>query len=304
MCQSTQSPSDLATLEKFNPFEFLNDTFGIHNDVSVPIVISLLVFIVGGVAGLIFNSIKNYLSRRRQRISFRNVINEVKLSSKRNSKNILLFYPTLNERHTDTWKLIYSRISYLEVASKLDYSLIYNSFSSLFIFRTSKNIRAKSLNKIWAVLGNLKFIESLVEENYKTFITEFNLHENKYGEYLEELRKHHDNQIQNTQGKTFPKPIADYFMAQDKIWVDWQKEINPTFYQVSYTKLVKPLLDINRSSQNIPYILEQNNILLPATYEYNEIVSKLKNYREVFLNHFHNYKNAGRIIDKCLEFIS
>ena len=47
--------------------EFLNKTFDIKNDVSVPILISLIVFITGGLSTIIFRSITKYFANLRLR---------------------------------------------------------------------------------------------------------------------------------------------------------------------------------------------------------------------------------------------
>jgi len=50
--------------------DWINNTFGIKNDVSIPILISLIVFIVGGLASYILHKIREFSRRVRTRKIF------------------------------------------------------------------------------------------------------------------------------------------------------------------------------------------------------------------------------------------
>jgi hypothetical protein len=96
--------------------EYLNKTFGIENNVSIPILVSLIVFIIGGISIFLIRVLINYFKRLQIRNSFLNILEEIIKKCKIRAKHTELFYPTLNIEHKSDWPLKFIRITYLELA--------------------------------------------------------------------------------------------------------------------------------------------------------------------------------------------
>ena len=290
--------------------EFLNNTFGIKNEISVPILISLIVFISGGIIRFIIKAIIDYFSRLQIRNSYRNILKEIVQKCKLKAKHTELFYPTLNMAHNDDWPLKFTRIAYLELAFQQNFNSIFNSFRILYKFRCKKKLRQKAFNKTWSVLEMLKFYENRILVDFENLVQKFTKHETAYYSHLEELRKQHDEFFQPFSGEKinivdFPEKEFDYIKEQNKIWAGWQStdEVTRRFKSKIFIRLVKPLYELNLKNQSIALTIKQNNILLAAIYEYEEMTKILTVNQRIFYGYFFNYKSSWKILEKCLKII-
>ena len=77
-----------------NILEFINELFGIKNETSAPILITLLVFITGGIIGFVYNRIKSFRQRKDLREIFRVMLNEIINDCGIKERQTKKFYPT------------------------------------------------------------------------------------------------------------------------------------------------------------------------------------------------------------------
>ncbi|CAM4254099.1 Phage abortive infection protein [Zobellia roscoffensis] len=289
--------------------EWINNTFGIKNDVSIPILISLIVFIVGGIASYLLHKIRQYSSRTRTRKVFYSLLEEVITNLKVKEKHTSKFYSEIKTDHEGGWYLPYTTISFLETFFELDFNDIYFSFRKKFYWKfCSRKIRYKAFNRIWSVLRNLRFFEQKLERDLEKMVSRFDLFHKEYGVKLEEYRKYHDDLSRKTEGMQIPKSekkLFDYLMAQDKIWLDWQQldEKKRTSFFITYNQLVKPVLELNRKNSDLPITQEADDLLLACTHQYIEMENTLNIYQEIFKQYYLTYRQARVILKKCLEII-
>jgi hypothetical protein len=291
--------------------ESINKLFGIENEISVPIIISLIVFIIGGFSRLLLNSINNYFTRLQNRNSFRNIIEEIIRKCQQKSNHLKLFYPTLNIEYNDDWSLKFTKVTYLELVFQQDLNTVFNSFRILFKFRNEKKLRLKAYNKIWAYLENLKFWENRILLDLEKFHQKFNKHETAYYSHLEELRKENDKTLQPLVGKKidelgFPENVFNYIMKRDKIFDNWQNidEATRTQRTILLNSLVKPLYKLNMKNQDVNLIIEQNTILLAAMHEYDQMKKTISVENQLFFDYNISYRCSYRMLLKCLKIIN
>lgn len=289
--------------------EWINITFGIKNEVSVPILVSLIVFIVGGITSHFFRTISSYYDRKRQRKTFIFLIKEVISDLEVKEKHTLKFYPTIKVNHKGNWNLPFKTIGYLPTFFELDFNSVYFSYRKKIFWSCKPNLKNKAFHTTWSVLRNLAFIESKLEEDLEKMVTRFDVFHKEYGNKLEEYRKFHDDITRKINGVKFPaseKQAYDYYMTLDKIWVDWQKgdEKERTRFFVTYNHLIKPALDLNRNNPQVDVTQESNNHLLACTHQYIEMENTLKIYQATFKNYYENYRASRRLFKKCLDIIS
>lgn len=290
--------------------EAINNIFGIKNEISAPILISLIVFIIGSLGRLVVNSYINYSSRRQVRISFRNIINEIILKSRTKSKYVRQFIDTLKIENDNNWTLKFTRVTYLELAFKQDFNAIYNSFIVLFKFRQKRKLRQKAFNRVWALLENLKFNENQIIKDFESFAITFNKYETSYYKNLEDLRQENEKMMQPYIGKKilvsdFTEDTFNYIIARDKIFKAWQ-DINEQKRRhrfIVYENLVVPLYQLNLKNQQIELTLKQNRILLAVIHEYEQMTNFLSVNRQIFHNYLMIYKTADRLLSKCYELL-
>ncbi|MEN8191894.1 MAG: hypothetical protein ABFS12_03700 [Bacteroidota bacterium] len=290
--------------------EWINNTFGINNDISVPILISLIVFIVGGLSTYSFNKLKELISRLRTRKIFYSLLQEVIINLKVKEKHTSKFYPEIKPENEGGWYLPYTTISYLETFFELDFNDIYLSFRKRFYWKFySKKLNYHAFNRIWSILRNLRFFEEKIEQDLEKMVSRFDIFHKEYGVKIEEYRKYHDDLSRKMEGKKFSKSekqLYNYINAQDKIWFKWQQldEKKRTLYFITYNQLVKPILELNRKNYNLPITQEADDLLLACTNQYIEMETTLKIYQEIFKQYFRTYREARIILKKCLEIIN
>lgn len=290
--------------------EYINNLFGIENEISVPILISLIVFIIGGLSSILLTSINNYFSRLQIRKSFTNIIEEITIKSKRKSNHIKLFFPTLNIENNNDWSLKFMKIPYLGLAFQQDLTSVFNSFRIKFKFRIRQKIRFKAYNKIWSYLENLRFYENRIITDFERFGQNFNKHENAYYSHLEELRKENDKKLQPLIGQDLsklglPENESRYIKERSEIFYKWQSigESTRRNKSILFHSLVEPLYELNLKNQKVNLTIEQNTILLAAKHEYEQLEKLLSVNNRIFYDYYFSYKFSYRMLEECLKRI-
>lgn len=283
---------------------WLNKIFGVDNTISVPIIASIIVFIVGGIAITIKEKIADVIQKSRNRNSFTNIITEIARTCKIKSKRIKEFYPKLGINISEDWYFNFNSITYLSIAFNQDYSTIYNSFNSKINYKFDSKFRAKCFNKLWSYLEYFKFNDEKMISDFNEFFHKFNQHEIAYQNLMEQLRNQKDNFFFNNQ--TVPiadKRLKEYIEKMDRISYEWQQMEKCVELYNTYNFLVLPLRKLNKEYSDIKFSIEQNNILLPATYEYMQMVKILSVCKQTFKNYYHNYNNGYRMLLFCITKI-
>lgn len=280
------------------------NTLRIDNTISVPVIVSILVFVVGGLVASIKNMVIGMVHRTILRKAFKNIINEIARTSNVKSKRIMEFYPTLEITHDANWHFKFNSISHLSIAFNQDYTTVYNSFKVKFFFRCKSKLQTKCYNKVWSILANLTFIEERIKVDFDQFFQKFNQHEIGYTSYLEKLRQQNDRLMAEI--KIVPlgqERLLEYLKKRDTIFYEWQQMDNRTTLSNTHDHLIKTLRVLNREYHDIKYSVEQNDCLLPAAHEYGQMLETLKVYKSSFQNHYYNYLNSYKILKYCLKKI-
>lgn len=206
--------------------EWKNTFFNITNEISVPILISIIVFIVGGLMNYSLTNLKEFVKRKRTRKTFYLLIREVIKDLITKEKNTAKFYPKLRLDHEESWVLTYTSVSYLNTFFELDFNEIYNSFGKKFFWNFCSKKQNKSFHRVWAILRNLKFFEERFQKDIDEMNIKMSLYHKEYSEKLEKYRSYHDNltqQINDINPEQIKTLEYTYLKAQDNIWVKWQK---------------------------------------------------------------------------------
>jgi hypothetical protein len=288
----------------------MNEYFGIENEITIPIIVPLIVFIIGGASKVIINSINNFASRKQIRKSFNNIIVEIIGKCKNKANHLELFYPTLSIENNDDWVMKFTKVTYLQLAFQQDINSIYNSYRIHFKYKCNQNIKLKAYNKIWSYLENLRFYEGRILSDLENSIAKFNIHETEFYNHLESIREENDRLLQPLVGKNLedlnlPKNFHYYVIERDKIFVGWQEIGEPTrrLKTIQYSKLVKPLHELNLSNQDIELTIPQNTMLLAALHEYEQMEKIMTISYKTFYEYYFVYKTSHKVLMKCLEII-
>src|SRR5690554_2660369 len=174
--------------------KWMNDVLGIDEAISIPEVISLIVFIIGESIKFLSLQVKNFLKRKNTRQRFSSLLNQVADNLKDKERNTEKFYPTITIENTDGWKYTHKPISYLEIIYLIDFNDIHNSFYSKFRWSCEKNRikKEEAFHNIWDTLSNIKFLESQLEKNLMGLQNNYREYHDLYRHYLQEYQIYHE----------------------------------------------------------------------------------------------------------------
>lgn len=288
--------------------EWINNFFGIKNEVSVPTLISLIVFIVGGLIKYFFDKLKEFNQRKINRNTFTLLLKEVSKDLNSKEKNINKFYPQINLLNEESFTYNQNSISYLETVFEFDFKEIYYSFRKKFFWDLcNSKLKNKAFHKIWTILRKQKYFEEKIEISILDLSSKYNSQVSLYYASLEEFRKHNDVLMQKYQG--FEHSLTDlklynYLNEMDEIWLEWQNlgDIR-TFHYYSYNNLVIPLLELNREYSHMEISLKPATLLLNCFTKYAEIENIINSYNKQFKIYHKIYLDDQRMLKKCLLII-
>src|SRR5690554_4378818 len=122
--------------------KWINCYFGIDNTISVPIIISLLVFVTGGFSKIILNWISSLNKNTRYR--FASLIEKICDNLKLKTKSTQDFYPQIKVSHLGPWSYKYKPISYLDIIYQIDFNEIHDTYYAKFKFSFSREEKEDS----------------------------------------------------------------------------------------------------------------------------------------------------------------
>lgn len=293
-----------------NILEFINKLFGIENETSAPILITLLVFITGGIIGFIYNRIKSYRQRKDLREIFRVMINEIIKDCRIKERQTNKFYPTLTNEHKGHWSLSFTRINYLNTVFELEFHQVFQGFESYINWSgINKRLKKEAFHKIYSNLDNIRYFEEFIKPDIEKFITNFNSHHVKYkdsisyfNEMIDGLRFDLQSYLPLIAGRS---AIDDYAIETEQIWQKWLAidEKERVHYKTTYDMLIEPTLALNRKPFGLQFTLEMNKHLMECKTQIIEMENILKRGYLTFKNHSFNYRSTRRILQKCMEIL-
>lgn len=287
--------------------DWINNILGISNEVSVPTLISIIVFIIGGIINFAFLKIRELNSRRLYRNTFCFLLTEVIKDLKIKETNMAKFYPQITLTREESFIFTQKTVSYLDTIFELDFKEIYNSYRKRFFFAKRRNLKEKAFHKIWKVLRDLKFNEERLHNSlddlaktHSSLLGEYNSHIERYREYNEQQT----HQVRSAKKFDIEKELVDFLEEEKNIWFNWEDlgEIR-THYYYSYQKLILPLLNLNRKYSKLPITLEYGRLLVLCELDYNEIKSNIDSYYLIFKNYYLSYRKEHNILQRCLDII-
>tara|TARA_R110002072_G_scaffold52618_1_gene139996 strand:+ start:193 stop:1062 length:870 start_codon:yes stop_codon:yes gene_type:complete len=287
--------------------EWINETFGIKNEVSVPTMISLIVFILGGTINYLFTKLKEYNRRRVHRKTFKQLLLETIKDLNVKEKSLAEFYPQVDIKHEGHWTFSHRNIGYLDTVYEFDFMELYYSFRRKYILHPYKKIKLKAFHRIWKLLKGLKFSESQVllqldraSKESHIQLGEFNDDLEKYREFKE--RQHHEIQKSNQEKIDFPSQVfLDIEKDITEKWFDLGEIRTHRYYL--YHNFVVPLLEHHREFSSLPITLESAQILIQSELKFKQLESTLRAYNKIFKNYWYYYRRDRRLLSTYLKYL-
>lgn len=287
--------------------EWINRIFGIENEVSVPLLVSVIFFIAGGIAQILYKSIGNYFSRLKIRQTFYALLNKTQKDISQKEANIYKFYPKFNIEHKGNWQLDYKLLGYLPNILAIDFQEVY------FAFRKKRNVffwkykeRNEAFHLIWQCINNLNFIENRIETELINFQTSFNGFHQNYNNAMSEFRTFFDDSnFKHSDLKNTPETqkIFNYLVQRQEIWEKWIDlgEPDRIGYYSTFNHIVLPVLELNKSYTGLELVKISDSFLVDSLHFYREMENCLETYNSKFYGLYYQYRFSRRRINVCIK---
>lgn len=287
--------------------EWINRIFGIENEVSVPLLVSVIIFIAGGFSQILYKSIGNYFSRLKTRQTFYALLNKTQKDISQKEATIYKFYPKFNIEHKGNWKLDHKLLGYLPNLLAIDFQDVY------FAFRKKRNIffwkykeKDEAFHLIWQCLNNLNFVENRIESELMNFQSSFNGFHQNYNKAMSEFRIFFDDSNFNSGGlmRTLEtQKFFDYLVDRQDIWQKWFDlgELERIGYYSTFNNLVLPNLELNKKYEGLELVKISDSILVDCLQQYREMENCLEIYNSKFYGLYFQYRVSRRRINVCIK---
>lgn len=287
---------------------WINETFNVHNDVSLPIIISLVVFITGGIIQFFIIEISKYRKRIRLIKTFKMLNKEMIKHLSKKEKVAYKFYPTVSPINRAHWKLKHIPLSYLETYFQLDYQELYFSFQKKVTWINAREKKEEAYHRIWSELQKLKFFEEQKEKDIEKLVVSFKDVHFSYNETVVELKTFHDEIVFKIRKDPFflneihLQTVKKYYFNIWKRFLEMEEKKRLHHFS-SYNSLIRPLIQLAKNYRDHPLMEPLIPLVVNCELKYHGLENVLKLHQLVFKNHYIVYRSARKLITRADKII-
>lgn len=287
---------------------WINENFNVNNDVSLPIIISLIVFITGGLVRYFFTGLGKYQQRKRLRKTFKMLNKQMIKDLSKKEKIAEKFYPRVSPKNREPWQLKHIPLNYLETYFQLNFQDIYYAFQKQLSWLKSRTSKDEAFHKIWSQLRNVQFFEEQKEKDIDDLIANFKEVHTSYNLEIVKLRKFHVDITKRFKkdplflNEVHLQTVIKYYFNIWKRFSDIDEQKRKHHFS-TYNFLVRPLTQLAKEHPDHPIIEPLTPIVVSCEIKYNSIKNVLNLYRTVFKNHYLVYRSARRLVSKADKMI-
>lgn len=288
--------------------EWINLNLGISNEVSVPTIVSIIVFLSGGLVSFLFNQFNSFSNRKINRKTFFLLLEYVIVDIKIKEKNVQELINQIELTYENGFSYRQKSITSLDSIFEFGFKEIYYSFRKKFFWSfLTKNLNYKAFHRIWDSLRELHYFETKINDHLNDFILNFDERMLNYISKLDVFIKSYIENKENFEEKRYLENnpmLLKYWQKEESIWLNWQNfDGNRAHYNNSYKYLISPLILLNHEFTNLKegngYFLE----LLRCANAYEEIKDAIETNNIIFSTYYKFYRNKNRLLKKCLHII-
>lgn len=284
--------------------EYLNNLLGIKNEISAPIVVSLIVFIIGGFVKIIISRIEIATKRKRLKKTFEAIITKTISDLKSREINAKEFYQNLDiNKGKVRFTYAITPMSYLEHFYQMNYDELYLAYTSYSFF--SKRVKEKSFHRIWEILATIKTVDEHIEINVKSMADNYKVAQNGYNDAIAEYKDEFDGIKRKHSGQRLDEEMYNFINPLNNIWKNFIK-INAqerVLFNNSYNELILPSIALIRSKSKIASSFNLDKPLMKCDFFYKKMEDSLNVYQSVFRNDYIVYRKSKRLLKRIKEII-
>ena len=292
----------------YNPLiEWINEFFGIQNDVSSTIIITLTVFILGQFATYLFKIFNKKKDYRDLRFTVKIVLQRIIKNLKNKEESIREFYNTLSPEYTGIVSLNTNSIDYIDSYFDLNSSQVILAFRTKFQYNLNSKFKNEAFYTIRPILKNLEQLNERLSKNADVLETRFAEYHKSYNSSLMEYRNNLERLKSDLKDVDNSNIDKAKLIEIDKIHYAWQQldlgEKERVRYLVTYENIVKPLLKIDRSNQNLQIFNFLDPYLLNCSHQFDQIQTLMAKYQEQYRWDYLSVRKSRRLLIRIIRIL-
>lgn len=280
--------------------EYLHCNFGIDANTSSSILITLFVFVAGLFTSELLKLISRLRGRRTQREVISSFINHSITQTKkqvRSYEKIALEFSWSGNKHISLGRTILNKVDF-------NYKMVFDSyFIGLENISLNRKQKSKALNRLWEAINSLEYWHNISFTDVDNFVKKYSEYNIKRSEALDEHRRLIESVLTSVNGTSLPIQLGRYIQEIDNIHVTWQGIENRTRPDILQSVLINPLLEHNRANPDIQIARRSSDLLLAATFQFENLESLLTTYKEQFNNYARIFRYNYRTLEKALNLL-
>lgn len=274
-------------------------SFGVDANTTATIFITLFTFSVGLFATWLAGQIKEAKERKSYRKSLLLILRDFSKTCAKQAKVVSASLDKAGLDKGNDFIINYIPIGTLDYLNKIDFTVFLKNFEPTFY----KKKFSKAVSKLFSLIAQIKVQNDSIAGFSKMLFEDYRKHENAFYDNVDKLRQIHDELGLNLNGKPILPNGGELIQGYFKIFGDWQKAGEKTDMTSEQNELVLKILNINKQFQNVPLVLQTNDIALKADHAYINIVKIDTMLKNKFKDFIHFHRRANKVTDIIIKIL-
>lgn len=283
--------------------EWLKKTFAINDAVAASILVTITVFVVGGILKWVSNLFLNYKLRANNRRLFFNCLNKL---PKKFNQQCQELQTTVNRLILDGKEdFYYNQLNYPEIETILQipyrdlFLANFSGFENIFKNLIQKRKRDAAFDEIRDILTKSLFYDKKSADDMETFLKSFNMYVSEITDLLIKFQLLIETHRRNTLMKNENPGLKVLMTELDKVYTTWQQgEIFSSLVGLE-ENLLLPIKEVCDKYPTTDVYLEIIPKLFQLQIVYRNIVGLVNNRKKQFLE----YKRIFHINEERLPLV-
>lgn len=288
--------------------QYINETFGIDNNTTAPILITLVTFILSYIIVWLGQLYKDYKEAAKIRAVFEVAVNRLIVQMKNQSKvftatsNNLVFKNDMGFSFGRVQLLPINTFENVGYTKTIEIYILRVRFVNPFN-RRRRTKRAKAINKLWEVIHSVNYWHEKAINDTIIFQDTYNKYNDRRNDAVEEHNKFFLEMLDSVMHKQLTPDMSDYIEKVVQIREAWEKLVEKTQPDILNEYFIQSLRRLNREQVNNPFARGMSPYLLRADHEFTNQNNVLEFYRKQYQDYSIIFRNYSRIADKCIRML-
>lgn len=274
--------------------------FGVDANTTATILITLFTFSIGLLATWVAGQIKSFKEKQSYKKSLLLILRDFSKTCDNQTKVVTESLEKVGLNAGNDFMINYIPIGTLDYLNKIDFTVFLKNFEPTFY----KKKYSKAVSKLFSLIAQIKVQNDSIAGFSKMLFEEYKIHERQFYDNVDKLRQVHDELGMNFNGKPIvPNTSSELVEVYFQIFGDWMKNGKKTDFESEQNEIVLKVLEINKNFQNIPLILQTNDIALKADIAYINIVKIDAMLKNKFKDFIHFHRRANKLTNVIIEIL-